>query len=128
MAIIGYPPILALLITLVSLAGCGGVASETLARAVAAIEAGAPVIDVRTEAEYARGHLPEAKLVPYARIDDHIGSLVPNKEQTVVLYCHSGRRSGIAAGTLRRMGYQDVINAGGLADLLTYRQQQREHP
>ena len=73
---------------------------------------GALVIDVRTEAEFQERHLPGAINLPLSRLRDEIGRCAPNKEQGLLLHCLSGGRSGIGAGTLRRMGYQHVFNLG----------------
>lgn len=78
-------------------------ASSTLAQA--------PVfIDVRSAAEYAQGHLGGAQLIPHDKIKQGINQLQPGMDTTLYLYCRSGRRAGIAADTLRAMGYTRVIN------------------
>lgn len=80
------------------------------------------VIDVREPREYARGHIPEARLMP---LGDIIGeNLTLPKTQPIVLVCRSGRRSNRAASVLKQQGYENVsILQGGLlaweaADLL----------
>lgn len=113
-----------LMLVIALLTGCSGVSSDTLETAWNKIENGAVVIDVRTPQEYQRGHLRDAELVPYTRIGERIDTLVESKDRAIVLYCHSGRRSGIAARELERLGYTDVLNAGGLRQLKAYRQQQ----
>ena len=54
------------------------------------------VIDVRSEQEYSDGHLKNALNIPYDRIQAMIAAHVPDKEAMIILYCRSGRRSGIA--------------------------------
>jgi len=71
-------------------------------------------IDVRTEAEYNAEHIDGAVRISYQEIGSKIESLFPNKEQEIMLYCRSGRRSGIALGILKDMGYVNAKNAGGL--------------
>ncbi len=70
---------------------------------------GALLLDVRTPQEFAAGHVPGAVNIPVqelpARLDE-IGA--PRK---IVVYCHSGRRSTIAAGVLEKKGH-DVANLG----------------
>jgi len=73
------------------------------------------VIDVRTPREYQSGHIKGALNIPYDTIGDEIAEVAPNKHRKIVLYCRTGRRSGIALNTLRRMGYTNVENAGGYA-------------
>ena len=75
------------------------------------------VIDVRTEQEYKKGHLKNALLLPYDTIRDTIAAHVPEKDAKIILYCRSGRRSGIAKKTLEAMGYKNVINAGAYEKL-----------
>ncbi len=77
------------------------------------IAAGAPVIDVRTEEEFGQGHLPHAVNIPYDQIASRVGELPSDRTRPVVLYCRSGRRSGIAKQTLEELGFTNAINAGG---------------
>ena len=72
------------------------------------------IIDVRTKAEYDNGHLKDALLIPFNVIGDKIAEKVPDKEAHIALYCRSGRRSGIALNTLKKMGYTNAENYGGL--------------
>ncbi|GAA5185977.1 rhodanese-like domain-containing protein [Ferrimonas gelatinilytica] len=81
------------------------------------IQQGAVVIDVRSDEEFAQGHLSGAKHIPYDRIGEQIGGLSLSPDQPIVVYCRSGRRSGIAQATLEAMGYSQVHNGGGLETL-----------
>ena len=74
------------------------------------IEAGkAPlVIDVRSEDEYLAGHVPGARLIPHDKMSDYVGSLAAMKEDTIVLYCRSGKRAGAAAEVLEANGFSKV--------------------
>ncbi len=74
------------------------------------------VVDVRTAAEWAEGHLVGAVHVPLgdgfeAAMDGYA------RDRPVYVYCRSGRRSGEAQTILERMGFTRVVNAGGLAAL-----------
>jgi phage shock protein E len=71
------------------------------------------LIDVRTPEEFGSGHLKNAKNIPVDKIAAEIQNTVPDKEKTIVLYCRSGKRAGIAESRLKEMGYKNVINAGG---------------
>ena len=73
---------------------------------------GAKVLDVRTEEEYRRGHLPGAINLPLDRLQQAIGGQAPDKEQALLLHCLSGTRSGVAKRMLRQMGYRQVFNLG----------------
>ena len=74
------------------------------------IEAGkAPmVIDVRSEDEYLAGHVPGARLIPHDKMAKYLDSLSAMKEDTLVLYCRSGKRAGMAAEILEANGFNEV--------------------
>lgn len=74
----------------------------------------AVLLDVRTEQEYKEGHIPESKNVPLQKIDK-VASVVKTKETPIYTYCYSGSRSGQAANMLKKMGYVNVTNIGGIA-------------
>jgi phage shock protein E len=74
------------------------------------------VIDVRTVAEWDKGHLEGAVLIPYDQIGEKIGSVVKNKSQTIYVYCRTGHRAKIAKEALEKLGYKDIINLGSLED------------
>jgi phage shock protein E len=78
-----------------------------------AIGQGAPVIDVRTDEEFRQGHLPGAVNIPYDQIASRVGELPSDRSQPIVLYCRTGRRSGIAKTSLEGLGFTHTINAGG---------------
>jgi len=80
---------------------------------------GATWIDVRTPEEYSQKHVPDAVNIPHEEIGTGISALGLEKNQVIYLYCHSGRRAGIAKQTLDSMGYTRVVNIGGLDDALT---------
>jgi len=92
--------------------------ADTPPVALAAIQDGSHVlIDVRSGAEFAAGHLADARLIPHFRIAEEIGSVAPDKDTPIVLYCRSGRRSEIARQTLLDLGYTQVVDAGGYEQL-----------
>ena len=74
---------------------------------------GALLLDVRTEGEYAGGHVPGAKNLPLQALEG-ITALAPAKDTPLYVYCRSGARSGQATGQLQRMGYTKVTNIGGI--------------
>lgn len=75
------------------------------------------LLDVRTDQEYAEGHIPGAVLLPYDLITDHTAStLAPSRTQPIVVYCRSGRRSALAAETLADLGYTTIYDFGTLAN------------
>lgn len=105
-----------------ALTGCGSAGgSQTLAPQQWIAEAGKQgvnVVDVRTPAEYAAGHVKGAINIDVegSTFNDKIAKL--DKNAAYALYCHSGRRSGLAADAMTKAGFTRVINLkGGLADL-----------
>jgi phage shock protein E len=78
------------------------------------LNAGPLVIDVRTAGEFESGHIEGAAHIPYDDIGARIEELTGDKDRTIILYCQSGRRAGIARDTLIGLGYTDVDNAGGI--------------
>ena len=75
----------------------------------------AHLIDVRTQQEFRGGHIPGSVNLPLDRAHT-IEQIVPDKKTKLVVYCHSGARSAQAVGVFKRLGYEDVINAGGILD------------
>lgn len=75
------------------------------------------VIDVRTAEEFEAGHLKGAYNIPHDQIAEKIGSVTTNKEAPLLLYCRSGRRSGIAQSVLEGLGYTHITNAGAYDNL-----------
>jgi NADPH-dependent 2,4-dienoyl-CoA reductase/sulfur reductase-like enzyme/rhodanese-related sulfurtransferase len=69
------------------------------------------VVDVRTEAEYASGHLPQARLIPVDELRDRQKELDPNKE--TVVYCRVGLRGYLASRILKQNGFKSIFNLTG---------------
>lgn len=74
------------------------------------------LLDVRTEAEYAEGHIEGAILIPDYEISNKAEELLPDKDKHIFVYCRSGRRSAGAANALIKLGYTNVIDFGGIND------------
>lgn len=74
-------------------------------------------IDVRTPEEYAAGHVAGAANMPVEEILEQIAHSDVAKDDTILLYCRSGRRSGIAQSALLKAGYEKAQNIGGFDDL-----------
>ena len=74
-------------------------------------------IDVRTIKEYQRGHLDGAVNIPHTEIQQRISEITIDKQATIQLYCVTGVRAQIAKNALESLGYQNVINEGGLKDI-----------
>ena len=71
------------------------------------------LVDVRTPAEFAEGHLPGALNVELDRLADLAPSLLPDKNAHLLVYCRSGNRSGFAVSMLKNQGYSRLVNMTG---------------
>lgn len=74
------------------------------------------IIDARTEEEFAEGHIENAILIPEYEIANRAENELPDKEQLILVYCRSGRRSKIASEELVNLGYTNVKEFGGIID------------
>jgi phage shock protein E len=91
-------------------------AKRTPADVIAAkLKAGATLLDVRSEAEFRAGSYRGAVNVPLQALSSKLDRIPKNRP--VVVFCASGSRSAMAARMLRKAGYDDVSNAGGLHHL-----------
>ena len=105
---------------LVALATSTVLASQPPADAasVAAHKEPTLIVDVRTAEEFAAGHFPGAINIPHEDIVPGIRAHNVDKDQTVLLYCRSGNRSGQAEIRLQSSGFAGAKNVGGLKALL----------
>ena len=90
--------------------------SGAQAKAIMDSESGYIILDVREQDEYDEGHIPGAILIPYGEIADRAEKELPDKDQLILVYCRSGRRSKIAAEELVKLGYTNVKEFGGIID------------
>lgn len=74
------------------------------------------ILDVRTQEEFAAGHIPGAICLPNEEIGKEPPAKLENKDQEIFVYCRSGRRSKEAAQKLADMGYTNIIEFGGIKD------------
>ena len=74
------------------------------------------ILDVRTEEEFAEGHVKDAILIPDTEITEKAEGILTDKEQQILVYCRSGRRSKNAANQLVELGYSNVKEFGGIID------------
>ena len=86
------------------------------AKALMDSESGYIIIDARTQEEYDQGHIPGAILIPEYEIADRAEKELHDKNQLILVYCRSGRRSKIAAEELVKLGYTNVKEFGGIID------------
>lgn len=74
------------------------------------------ILDTRTQEEYDEGHIPGAILIPYDEITEKAEGLLTDKDQLILVYCRSGRRSKLAAKDLVKLGYTNIKEFGGIID------------
>jgi NADPH-dependent 2,4-dienoyl-CoA reductase/sulfur reductase-like enzyme/rhodanese-related sulfurtransferase len=98
----------------------GGIAqmmARPRAESGAAKPAGRMVVDVRTPGEFAGGAIPGAVNIPVDELPSRIGELGA-KDREIILYCASGARSGYAQRILAQAGFSNLVNGGGIAQMM----------
>ena len=100
--------------------GCGGGTFKHLTQAEAqkmiASNPEAIILDVRTQEEFDKRHIPNALLVPIEDLKNGDFSKLPDKNATILAYCRTGRRAEDAAQILADNGYKNVYEFGGIVD------------
>lgn len=71
------------------------------------------ILDVRSADEYKHGHIAGAINMSYDTVEENISQLSPYKKSTLVVYCRSGRRAGIAERILSSNGFSDIRHLTG---------------
>ena len=74
------------------------------------------IIDARTIEEFNEGHIENAILIPEYEIAERAEKELTDKNQLILVYCRSGRRSKIASQALVDLGYTNVKEFGGIID------------
>ena len=115
-----------ILLSVLMFTGCAAVSNNpantyrqiTMDEAVAMMEQESDyiILDVRRPDEFAAGHIPGAINVPNETIGTVEISELPDKNQLIMVYCRSGRRSKEAAGKLVKLGYTNIVEFGGILD------------
>ena len=72
------------------------------------------LLDVRTQEEYASGHIPGAICISNETIGSEEIPELPDKDQLILVYCRSGNRSKQASQKLAEQGYTNVVEFGGI--------------
>ena len=111
-----------LMITAALLCGCGAPTGTPDYRQISMDEAvellakdsGYILLDVRTQSEYDSGHIPGAICLPNESIGGEAPAQLPDKNQTIYVYCRSGNRSKQASAKLAALGYTNVVEFGGI--------------
>ena len=115
-----------ILLSALMFAGCAGTSNNhtntyrqiSMDEAVTmmAQETGYIILDVRRPDEFAAGHIPNAINVPNETIGTAEIPELPHKDQLIMVYCRSGRRSKEAAEKLVKLGYTNIVEFGGILD------------
>lgn len=74
------------------------------------------ILDTRTKEEYDESHIPGAILIPYDEILEKAEGILTDKDQLILVYCRSGRRSKLASEDLVKLGYTNIKEFGGIID------------
>jgi rhodanese-related sulfurtransferase len=117
--------LMSILLSALMLTGCatGGNPANTYrqismdeAVTMMAEETGYIILDVRRPDEFAAGHIPNAINVANESIGTNEIAELPDKDQLIMVYCRSGRRSKEAAEKLAKLGYTNIVEFGGILD------------
>ena len=112
--------VLLLLLLALLIQGCGGPGYKHIGMDKAAemmeSDKNVVIVDVRTQEEYDKKHIPKAICVPIEDLRAGNFDKLPDKNKTLMLYCWTGRRSADAAALLVKQGYRNVYDFGGLVD------------
>ena len=119
--------LLAILLVMLVLTACGQDTEKVQEAQYATITAqeakeimdtqeGYVILDTRTQEEYEQEHIPGAVLIPHDEIWEKAESVLTDKEQLILVYCRSGRRSKLAAADLVKLGYTNIKEFGGILD------------
>ena len=111
-----------LLLVLLLITGCTSQPADLNYRQISSAEAAELmqqendyiILDVRTQKEYAEGHIPDAICIPNETIGDAEITALPDKNQFILVYCRSGNRSKQAAQKLADLGYTNIVEFGGI--------------
>ncbi len=71
------------------------------------------ILDVRSQKEFADGHIPGAINIPHTELEERIAELDGRKNDTLVLHCRSGRRAVSADEVLRQNGFTEIVELEG---------------
>ena len=115
-----------ILLSALMLTGCAGASNNQTntyrqinmdeAVEMMAEESGYIILDVRRPDEFAAGHIPNAINVPNETIGAEEIPELPDKDQLIMVYCRSGRRSKEASEKLVKLGYTNIVEFGGILD------------
>lgn len=94
-------------------AGPAAIEPKTLTDRLAWADRSLVVLDVRTPAEFAEGHVPGAINIPHTELAARVAELADAKEKDVVVYCRTGVRAQEALGVLGKAGFTRLYHLKG---------------
>ncbi len=112
-----YIVLVLLTIWLITPVLAGGGDPEVAKKAWPMIESGALLVDVRSKAEFDKGHLDGALHIDWDKTDALMQAIGMDTQRPVVFYCRSGNRAGKSIVELKTRGYTNIFNATGLEAL-----------
>lgn len=112
------PAALLATLALAASAACAGddatlVGQQMLLERLDAQDAALVVLDVRTAEEFAAGHVPGARNISHDELGSRLAELESERDKDLVIYCRSGRRTGLAVETLRQAGFKRLYHLDG---------------
>ena len=93
--------------------GTGGPRVSTLEATLMMNKEGAGLVDLRDDADFAKGHVLNAVNIPMAQLESRLGELSKFKDKPLIVYCDAGNRSGAALVILKKNGFDKAFNLGG---------------
>jgi phage shock protein E len=106
---------------LISCIGCDNASNtDRLERAPVAANEKVLWLDVRTPAEFAEQTVGNSINIPFDQIVGELAQLKLQKNDSIIVFCRSGRRSGIAKASLEAIGFTNITDLGGFADAQAY--------
>ena len=94
-------------------AGPGSIEPKALGDRIAWADQALVVLDVRTAAEYAEGHVPGAINIPNGELAARVAELADAKSRDIVVYCRSGVRAAQALDVLGKAGFKRLFHLQG---------------
>lgn len=112
-----YASMVVLAIWLIAPVMAGGGNPAVAEKAWPMLENGALLVDVRSEEEFEKGHMPGAVRIDWDNTEALIAAIGEDKQRQVVFYCRSGNRAGKAKTAMETQGYSNIFNATGFSAL-----------
>jgi len=93
--------------------GAGGPSVNTLEATQLINRQDALVLDVREQAEFAQGHILNARGLPLSQLETRVGDIEKFKDKPVIVYCATDNRSTSAVAALKKRGFTNAVSLSG---------------